>query len=76
MPVTLLCIDPGVELRLYGQELDLRFRVLREPLGMAREQTPFPGEVACLHVLARDGEAVVGDLSAVVQPGAPDGRVA
>ena len=60
MPVTLVCIDPGVEFVRYGHELDLRFQVLREPLGMAREQTTFPGEVACLHVLALDGEAVVG----------------
>ena len=60
MSLTLLCLDPGVDPALYSRELDLRFRVLRAPLGMTREQTAFSGEQACLHVLARDGEAVVG----------------
>jgi ribosomal protein S18 acetylase RimI-like enzyme len=60
MATTVRCIDPGVDFLLYGQELDLRYRVLREPLGMTREQVTFAGEAACLHVVGLDGEAVVG----------------
>lgn len=51
-------IDPGHP--LYAQELELRFRVLREPLGHTRADVPFPFEAQSLHLVAVDGEDVVG----------------
>jgi ribosomal protein S18 acetylase RimI-like enzyme len=45
---------------LYASELDLRFRVLREPLGHGRKDVPFPFEEQCLHLVAVDGGRVVG----------------
>ena len=45
---------------LYTQELELRFRVLREPLGHTRAAVPFPFERESLHLVARDHERVVG----------------
>ena len=44
----------------YAAELDLRYRVLRAPLGFSREQTLSPFEEQSLHMLAVDGDAVVG----------------
>lgn len=42
---------------LYEQELELRFRVLREPLGHPREAVRFPFEDQSLHLVAeRDGQ--------------------
>jgi predicted GNAT family N-acyltransferase len=44
---------------VYAGELELRYRVLREPLGMARADVPFPFERESLHLVAeRDGEVV------------------
>jgi predicted GNAT family N-acyltransferase len=37
---------------LYAEELELRFRVLREPLGHARADVPFPFERESLHLVA------------------------
>lgn len=51
-------IEPGHP--LYAQELELRFRVLREPLGHTRADVPFPFEAQSLHLLAVDAEEVVG----------------
>ena len=45
---------------LYPAELELRFRVLREPLGHTREQVPFPFEAESLHLIAIDAGEVVG----------------
>ncbi len=45
---------------LYAQELDLRFRVLREPLGFRREDVRFPFEDESLHLVAIEGGQVVG----------------
>ncbi|MBU8895832.1 GNAT family N-acetyltransferase [Corallococcus sp. M34] len=45
---------------LYARELDLRFRVLREPLGHTREQVLFPFEAQSLHLIAHDAGEVVG----------------
>jgi predicted GNAT family N-acyltransferase len=43
----------------YAGELELRYRVLREPLGMTRAAVPFPFERESLHLVAeRDGEVV------------------
>jgi len=43
----------------YAGELELRYRVLREPLGMSRTAVPFPFERESLHLVAeRDGEVV------------------
>jgi len=44
----------------YQDELELRFRVLREPLGMTREQVTFPFEDESLHLLAVQNHQVVG----------------
>ncbi len=41
-------------------ELDLRWRVLRAPLGHPRDSTRFPFEAESLHLLALDGAEVVG----------------
>lgn len=44
----------------YAAELDLRYRVLRAPLGLSRQQTLSPFEDESLHMLAVDGDVVVG----------------
>ncbi|MFC1707827.1 GNAT family N-acetyltransferase [Planctomycetota bacterium] len=44
----------------YAGELDLRYRVLRAPLGYSRNQVPFPFEKESLHLVALDGDRVVG----------------
>jgi ribosomal protein S18 acetylase RimI-like enzyme len=56
-----------VELRFLGTpdaleeaELDLRWRVLRAPLGHPREATRFPFEAESLHLVALEGPKVVG----------------
>jgi 8-oxo-dGTP pyrophosphatase MutT (NUDIX family)/N-acetylglutamate synthase-like GNAT family acetyltransferase len=54
----LLFIYPGHP--LYTEELELRFRVLREPLGFARSEVTFPFEDQSLHLVASQGGAVVG----------------
>jgi ribosomal protein S18 acetylase RimI-like enzyme len=54
----LLFIHP--EHPLYPEELELRFRVLREPLGFPRSAVTFPFEADSLHLVARQGGAVVG----------------
>ena len=43
----------------YAAELDLRYRVLRAPLGLSRQQTLSPFEDGSLHMLAVDGDVVV-----------------
>ena len=45
---------------LYPEELELRFRVLREPLGLPRSSVTFPFEPQSLHLVARQDSAVVG----------------
>ncbi|HEX5660952.1 MAG TPA: GNAT family N-acetyltransferase [Polyangiales bacterium] len=45
---------------LYADELELRFRVLREPLGHTREQVAFPFERESLHLVAHSGGRVHG----------------
>jgi predicted N-acetyltransferase YhbS len=44
----------------YAQELDLRWRVLRRPLGLEREAVLFPFDRESLHLVALDGGRVVG----------------
>jgi ribosomal protein S18 acetylase RimI-like enzyme len=44
----------------YASELDLRWRVLRKPLGHGREAVAFPFEAESLHLVALDGQRVVG----------------
>ena len=51
-------IQPGHA--LYAEELELRFRVLREPLGRPRESVTFPFEAQSLHLVAHAGDEVVG----------------
>ena len=51
-------IDPADP--LYAQELELRFKVLRDPLGHARADVPYPFEAQCLHLLALEKGKVVG----------------
>ena len=57
---TLRLIHPGHP--LYEAELELRFRVLREPLGRPRESVLFPFEAQSLHLVAVEEatDAVVG----------------
>jgi predicted GNAT family N-acyltransferase len=50
----------GLDAPEYAQELDLRWRVLRKPLGMGREAVSFPFEAESLHLVALDGDRVVG----------------
>jgi ribosomal protein S18 acetylase RimI-like enzyme len=51
-------------------ELDLRWRVLRAPLGHRREATRFPFEEESLHLVAVEGTQVVGCV--LFHPEAPD----
>ena len=45
---------------LYDGECELRFRVLREPLGMTRDEVAFPFEAESLHLVAVQDGHVVG----------------
>ncbi|HLL54443.1 MAG TPA: GNAT family N-acetyltransferase [Myxococcaceae bacterium] len=56
--VDLQFIDPGHT--LYQGELELRFRVLREPLGHPRSAVLFPFEKESLHLVAVEGGEVRG----------------
>ncbi|MDC0711193.1 GNAT family N-acetyltransferase [Stigmatella sp. ncwal1] len=51
-------ISPGHP--LYEEELELRFRVLREPLGFPRSAVAFPFEQESLHLVAHQGGTVAG----------------
>lgn len=51
-------IQPGHA--LYPEELELRFRVLREPLGFPRSAVTFPFEAESLHLVAHQGGSVTG----------------
>jgi predicted N-acetyltransferase YhbS len=51
-------IDPDDA--LYPAELELRYRVLREPLGQSRADVLFPFERESLHLVALDDAGVVG----------------
>ena len=50
----------GLDAPEYAQELDLRWRVLREPLGFAPDAVAFPFEAESLHLVALDAGRVVG----------------
>jgi predicted GNAT family N-acyltransferase len=50
----------GLDAPEYAQELDLRWRVLRQPLGFARDAVGFPFEAESLHLIAVDADRVVG----------------
>ena len=59
--------EPSVTLRFVATnapaiagERELRFRVLREPLGHGRDAVAFPFDDESVHLLAFDGEEVVG----------------
>ncbi|WP_224247553.1 GNAT family N-acetyltransferase [Hyalangium gracile] len=54
----LLFIQPGHT--LYPEELELRYRVLREPLGFPRSAVTFPFEAQSLHLVLRQGATVLG----------------
>ena len=55
----------------YAGERDLRWRVLRVPLGMARGTEVNAAEERCLHLVARDGDRrVVGCVIFRVDPDA------
>lgn len=45
---------------LYAQELDLRYRVLRQPLGGKPSDVVFPFENESLHLVAHEGGTVQG----------------
>jgi predicted N-acetyltransferase YhbS len=44
----------------YADELELRFRVLREPIGQPRTAVAFPFEKESLHLIAVDDGRVIG----------------
>ena len=44
----------------YPEELELRYRALREPLGQARSDVVFPFEPRSLHLVALEQTGVVG----------------
>jgi predicted GNAT family N-acyltransferase len=44
----------------YADELELRFRVLREPIGHPRTAVTFPFEKESLHLVAVDDDRVIG----------------
>jgi ribosomal protein S18 acetylase RimI-like enzyme len=50
----------GLDAPEYAQELDLRWRVLRKPLGFAPEAVAFPFEAESLHLVALDAGRVMG----------------
>jgi GNAT superfamily N-acetyltransferase len=50
----------GLDAPEYAQELDLRWRILRQPLGFARDAVVFPFEAESLHLVALDADRVVG----------------
>lgn len=56
--VELRFVTPGTP--AYEQELELRFRVLREPLGHPRAAVAFPFESQSLHLVAVDESGVLG----------------
>ena len=58
MSIRIARIAPGSA--AYEGELDLRYRVLRAPLGMARGTEVGPRERRRATLVALDGEAVVG----------------
>jgi ribosomal protein S18 acetylase RimI-like enzyme len=67
---------PAMDLRLietgsaaHRAELDLRYRVLRAPLGMPEGSEWYEHEEDCLHLVAGDGERVVACV--VFHPTAP-----
>jgi GNAT superfamily N-acetyltransferase len=59
MQITFARIDPRTDPR-YSLELELRFRVLRQPLGMPRATIGFAGEENAVHLIAVDEGALVG----------------
>ena len=56
--VRLVFIDTGHA--LYAQELELRYQVLRAPLGFDRSSVKFPFDAASLHLVAVEEPRVVG----------------
>lgn len=44
----------------YAQEVDLRWRLLRKPLGLERDAVAFPFEAESLHLVAIEAGRVVG----------------
>lgn len=58
MSVTLRFVAPDDP--LVAGELELRFRVLRDPLGLGPDDVRFPFEHESLHLLAVDAGEVVG----------------
>ena len=58
MIMDLLFIDP--KHALYASELDLRFRILREPIGHTRDDVRFTFEDRSLHLVAVDKARVMG----------------
>jgi GNAT superfamily N-acetyltransferase len=53
-------IDPVGDADAYHRERELRFRVLREPIGMTRDQVVMAGELDWMHFVARVGDDVIG----------------
>lgn len=56
---------------LYPRELELRFRILREPLGQGRDRVQFPFERESLHLVAVEQGEVVGCV--LFHPETPSG---
>ncbi len=56
--MNLVFIDP--KHKFYASELDLRFRILREPIGHTRDDVRFTFEDQSLHLVAVDKARVMG----------------
>jgi ribosomal protein S18 acetylase RimI-like enzyme len=50
------CIDPRTDAR-YAEELELRYRVLRAPIGRSRAEVTAPDDLEALHVIAQESDA-------------------
>lgn len=68
--IALHWVDPDAADPAYRGERDLRWRVLREPLGMPPGSEENGAEERCLHLVAVASERVVGCVIFRVDPGA------
>ncbi len=69
----LFFIDP--DQARYGDELELRYQVLRAPLGMPRESVPFPFERGSVHLVAADDADVLVGCVLFHPESAAEGRL-
>ncbi|MHC4390126.1 MAG: GNAT family N-acetyltransferase [Planctomycetota bacterium] len=73
MPISIIVL-PGGDPRL-ASLMDLRYRVLRAPLGMARGSERNAREDECIYVAACEAEQVVGCVVLLPEEAAKEGRL-